>query len=295
MVVVREKKTAYGAYYYLEHTFRKKGKVHKTEKYLGKSLPKNLEEMKKEFLFELYSEKWFDVFDKIKTAYGTEHRAMPVSVKQKELETFVIKFTYDTNRIEGSKLTLRETANLLENGITPSNKPISDVKEAEKHREVFFEAINYKKDLKLNSVLQWHLHLFNETKPKLAGKLREYQVAISGSRFLPPSPIEVYPLTQEFFKWYEKSKNKLHPVQLAALVHLKFVTIHPFGDGNGRISRLLMNFVLNKCGFPLLDIPYENRNSYYNALERAQVKKDESIFLNWFFKKYKKENQKYLK
>ena len=83
-------------------------------------------------------------------------------------------------------------------------------------------------------------------------------------------------------------------VELAALVHLKFVTIHPFSDGNGRISRLMMNFVLHKHGFPMLDIPYEKRTGYYNALERSQVKKNDLIFLQWFFKKYADSQKRYL-
>ena len=100
-------------------------------------------------------------------------------------------------------------------------------------------------------------------------------------------------MLREFFKWYSKNKVSLHPVELAALVHLKLVTIHPFADGNGRISRLMMNLILNNNKFPMLNIRYEKRGSYYTALERAQVKKDESIFLNWFFKRYFAENKGY--
>jgi Fic family protein len=69
---------------------------------------------------------------------------------------------------------------------------------------------------------------------------------------------------------------------------------NPFADGNGRISRLLMNFVLHKHGFPMLNIPYEKRAGYYGALERAQTKKEEGIFLNWLFKRYLKENGRHL-
>jgi len=87
----------------------------------------------------------------------------------------------------------------------------------------------------------------------------------------------------------------MHAVELAALVHLKLVTIHPFADGNGRISRLMMNFVLNKHGFPMLNIPYEKRAGYYGALERSQTKKEDSIFLQWLFKRYLKEHSKFLK
>lgn len=93
-------------------------------------------------------------------------------------------------------------------------------------------------------------------------------------------------MLQEFFRWYSKNKNKIHPVELAALVHLKFVTIHPFADGNGRISRLIMNFILHKKGYPMLDIKYERRNRYYTALERSQIKKTENTFVQWFMRRY---------
>jgi len=73
------------------------------------------------------------------------------------------------------------------------------------------------------------------------------------------------------------------------------VTIHPFADGNGRISRLIMNFILNKMGYPMLDIPYEGRSSYYNALERSNLKDEDGIFLQWLMKRYIKEYKRYLR
>lgn len=295
MATVRKKKVGKEEYYYLEHSFRENGSIAKKEKYLGKTLPKNIDEIKRRFLSEIYAEKWFSQFDKIKSRYSEEKKMMPVSAIEKEKESFMIKFTYDTNRIEGSTLTLRETADLLEKGITPASKPLRDVKEAEAHKSAFYEMIGYKKDLSLQTVLYFHKQLLDSTKPDIAGKIRQHQVAIAGSRFMPPFPAEVYPMLTDFFKWYGKNKGILHPVELAALVHLKLVTIHPFADGNGRISRLMMNFILYKHDFPMLNIPYEKRGSYYNALERAQVKKDESIFLLWFFKKYMNESSKYLK
>jgi len=295
MVIIRKKVIGKQAYYYLEHTIRKGKKVEKREKYIGKILPKNIEEIKKEFLSEIYKEKWYPLFEKIKINFSKEFRKMPKAAKEKEIETFSIKLTYNTQRIEGSKLTLRETADLLERGIAPKAKPLHDIKEAEAHQKIFYEMLNYKKDLSLQIILYWHKKLFEASKPEIAGKIRNHQVAISGSRFVPPFPAEIYPMLKEFFSWYEKNKNKIHPVELAALAHLKFVTIHPFTDGNGRISRLIMNFILHKHGYPLLDIQYENRSSYYNALERAQIKKMDGIFLRWFFKRYVKEHQRYLK
>ncbi|MGA2971223.1 MAG: Fic family protein [Candidatus Bathyarchaeia archaeon] len=294
MVTVRKRVIGGRTYYYLEHSVRMNGRVEKKATYLGKALPKNVEEIKKDFLHSIYEERWFKTFDSIRRNFAKERRLMPKSAGEEELRKFSVRFTYDTQRIEGSVLTLRETANLLEIGVTPLGKPVQDIKEAEAHQKILYEILRFHKDLSLQTILYWHKRLFESTKKDIAGRIRQHQVAISGSKFVPPSPAEVYPLLREFFKWYEGSKKKLHPVELAALVHLKFVTIHPFADGNGRISRLIMNFVLNKQSLPMLNIPYKNRNSYYNALERSQVKRQDSIFLQWLFKRYVKEDTRYI-
>ncbi|MBI4141017.1 Fic family protein [Candidatus Woesearchaeota archaeon] len=295
MVTIRKRNVGKQTYYYLEHTIRKDGKIEKREHYLGKQLPDDIENLKKEFLNQLYQERWFPVLDKIKQAFIQEVKQTPMSSREEEIKKFSIHFTYDTQRIEGSTLSLRETADLLERGITPKAKPIRDVKEAEAHKALFDEMLKTKKDLSYQLVLYWHKKLLNDTKQDIAGKIRQHQVAMSGSKFLPPSPVEVYPLLQDFFKWYNQNKLKLNPVILAALVHLKFVTIHPFGDGNGRISRILMNFVLHKKNYPLLNIHYEGRAGYYTALERAQIKKMDFIFVQWFIKKYIKEQKHILR
>ena len=290
---IKKKLLKGNAYYYLEHSMRKGKKVQKKEKYLGREIPFDIEKIKKDFVGEFYQEKWYADVDKIKKNFSKKQKDLPKSIKEKQLQNFAIRFTYDTQRIEGSTLTLMETADLLEKGIAPKSKPMKDVQEAEAHRDLFYEILKFKKELTLQVVLDWHWKLFNKTKPDISGKIRKYQVGIVGSKFMPPSPVEVYPLLTEFFKWYKKN-DKIHPIELAALVHLKLVTIHPFGDGNGRITRLVMNFVLNGKKYPLFDIPYEKRNGYYNALERSQDKKDDKIFLQWFVKRYIKEYKSYL-
>jgi len=295
MVILKKKVLKEKTYYYLEHSTREGKKVQKKEIYLGTKIPTDIDKIKKNFLDRIYREKWYIDIDRIKQSFYKEQRTIPKSVKEKELQNFVTRFTYDTQRIEGSPLTRRETADLLERGITPKSKPMRDVHEAEAHRDLFYEILKSKKELSLQTILDWHWNLFRLTKPDMAGKIRKYPVAISGSKFMPPSPIKVHPMLTEYFKWYHKNKNKLHPVELAALAHLKFVTIHPFGDGNGRITRLIMNFILNRKNYPMLDIPYEGRNSYYNALERSQMKKEERIFLQWLVKRYIKEYRRFLR
>lgn len=295
MVILKKKVLKKQTYYYLEHSIRKGKKVKKKELYLGRKIPSNIEEIKKNFLGDIYKVKWYSDIDRIKERFSKEYRLMPKSSREKQIQNFAIRFTYDTQRIEGSTLTHRETADLLEKGITPKNKPLPDVKEAEAHRDLFYEILKIKKDISHQLILEWHWKLFRLTKSDIAGKIRKHQVSIGGSKFMPPSPVKVYPMLTEFFHWYNKNKNKLHPVELAALAHLKFVTIHPFDDGNGRISRLIINFILKRANYPMLDIPYEGRNSYYNALERSQLKKDDRIFLLWLVKKYIKEYKRYLK
>lgn len=294
MVIVKKKVLKGQTYYYLEHSIRVNGRVRPKIIYLGRKIPKDIDEIKKRFLDDISSKTWQTDVEKIRQNYSQNQRAMPKSVKEKELEIFTINFTYDTQRIEGSTLTRKETADLLEKGIAPKNKPMMDAQEAQAHRDLFLKILKSRKDLSLQEITDWHWELFNKTKLDMAGKIRKYQVAIRGSKFMPPPPVEVYPMLAEFFKWYGNNKNKLHPIELAALTHLKFVTIHPFGDGNGRISRLIMNFILSKKKYPMLDIPYEKRNSYYNALERSQIKKEDRIFLQWFIKRYIKEYKRYL-
>ena len=282
-------------YFYLVHSYRDGKTVKKKQLYLGVSVPEDIENKKKELMHEFYKEKFLNNIEKIKKNFNANYKLMPKSAKEKSKENFAIKFTYNSQKIEGSTLTLKETANLLENGISPGSKPLRDAKEAEAHKKVFFEMLDHDKNMNLQTVLKWHLELMHDTKKDIAGRIRNHDVGIAQSKFIPPMHIELDTLLKEFFDWYNKEKKKIHPVELAALVHLKFVTIHPFSDGNGRISRLMMNFILKDNNFPLLDIQYIKRNSYYNALERSQVNKDDNIFIQWFFRRYLAEYKKYLK
>ncbi|PIW33479.1 MAG: hypothetical protein COW27_00485 [Nitrosopumilales archaeon CG15_BIG_FIL_POST_REV_8_21_14_020_37_12] len=293
MVNVVKRRKGNQDYYYLYHD-SKKGTRKQHEVYLGKVIPEDIEERKKEFALEIEREEWLPALEKIHKNYKKEQNKIPPSIQEKNLKAFSVKFTYNTQRIEGSTLTLKDTILLLEDGLTPSNRPSKDIKETEIHQKLFLEVIKQKEDLSLNVVKKWHKRLFAQTKPDIAGLLRDYDVGIGGSKFMPPSHTSVNLLVNGFFKWYNTNKNKLNPVELASLAHLKFVTIHPFGDGNGRTTRLMMNHVLNKFDYPLLDIDYNDRRSYYNALEKSQTRDDELPFLKWFMKRYLKTYKNYL-
>ena len=293
MVNVVKRRKGNQDYYYLYHD-SKKGKRKQREVYLGKVIPKDIEEQKKNFAMEIEREKWIPELEKIHENFKNAQKNIPKSIQEKNIKSFSVKFTYNTQRIEGSTLTLKDTALLLEYGLSPSNRPNNDIKETELHQKLFLKIIKQKNDLSLVLVKKWHKELFAQTKPDITGLLRDYDVRISQSKFIPPPHTSVNLLVSGFFTWYNANKKKLNPVELAALVHLKFVTIHPFGDGNGRTTRLMINHVLNTFDYPLLDIDYTDRRSYYTALEKSQTKDDDLPFLQWFMKRYLKTHKKLL-
>lgn len=291
MVSIIKRKKGNNNYYYLKHTTRKRQK----EKYLGITIPKNIEEIKREFLLDFYREEWIPQLEEIFKYNKKSQKQIPKSISKKLLESFSVDFTYHSQKIEGSTLTLRETANILVDGITPSQKPQSDMIEAKQHQKIFFEMLEHKKKITLDTILYWHEKLFEQTDTNIAGRIRRYPIEARGSKFEFPFWDEVPGLLKEFFRWYDKNKDKIHSVELAALVHFKFVSIHPFGDGNGRISRLLMNCVLDEEKYPMVIIEYKDRLAYYSMLEKSQLENNPFYFVRWFVNLYIKKNQKLIK
>src|SRR3989344_6888038 len=104
MVFITKRKSGNTEYYYLGHSVKDGKGVEKIVKYLGKKIPRDIDSIKKNFLFEIYKKKWFEKFDLIKKNFGKELSKLPKEIKEKRVEQFAIKFTYNTNRIEGSTL-----------------------------------------------------------------------------------------------------------------------------------------------------------------------------------------------
>jgi Fic family protein len=274
MRIVRKKKGK-EIYYYLQHTFRENGKVKAKEVYLGKSIPKNIEEIKQNFSKEL-KKNLYEKFEKIKQNFQSEWKRIPESVRKKQLEEISIAFTYNTNAIEGSTITLEEAREIIHDKISP-NKPLRDVKETEAHSKVFLEMLESKERISNELLLRWHQEIFKEVKPDISGKYRDYLVRV-GSH-LAHDWQEVKELMNKLIIFI--SKSELHPIELSAVAHFRFEKIHPFGDGNGRIGRLLLNYILWRAGYPMLIIEYKNRKSYYKAFQ-----KDETHFVSYLIKRY---------
>lgn len=195
-----------------------------------------------------------------------------------------LEYTFESNRIEGNTLTLRETDLVINEGLTISGKSMREHLEAINH----VEAITYIKQLMernfpLNEreLLSVHNLILRGIIPEDAGRYRRVQVMIKGSSHMPPQPFIVAKEMEDYFIWYEENKSKTHPVVLAAEMHERLVTIHPFIDGNGRTSRLIMNLILLQNGYVIANIKgdYETRMNYYKTLETAQTSNNKEDFL----------------
>ena len=210
-----------------------------------------------------------------------------------------LEYTFESNRIEGNTLTLRETDLVINEGLTISGKSMREHLEAINHQE----AIGYikhlmEKNTSLNEreVLSIHNLILRGINPEDAGRYRQVQVMIKGSSHLPPQPFLVSKEMEEFFIWYETNKKGMHPIVLAAEMHERIVTIHPFIDGNGRTSRLIMNLILLQNGYVIANIKgdYDTRMQYYNALETAQTKNNKEDFLLFVAQIEKESLERYL-
>lgn len=271
-----KRKSGNKEYFYLQHSFRRKEKVITKERYLGSELPKNINKIIISFKKEVQD----DVnkkLESIKKGFQKEWGKIPESIKNKELEEISIAFTYNTNAIEGSTITLEEAREIIHDKISP-NKPMRDVRETEAHSKVFLKMLELKDKITNNVLLKWHKDIFGETKPDIAGEYRDYLVRVGS--YLAPDWQEVKKMTNELIEFINKSK-KMNAVELSARAHYKFEKIHPFGDGNGRIGRLIMNSILWHSGYPMLIIEYKKRASYYRALQ-----KDEDAFVSYFIRRY---------
>lgn len=201
-------------------------------------------------------------------------RPLPPEMVLKLREQFAIEMTYNSNAIEGNKLTLKETYLVINEGITIKGKSLRDHLEAKDHYEALhylYELIEHKKQITFSEVLIRNLQqlVIKDTEPKEAGSYRKGNVIITGSSHRPPDAFEVSSLMHKLLDWIRENRNKLHSIELAAIVHHKLVFIHPFFDGNGRTARLVMNVLLMQKGYPLVVILKNDRKKYYDTLEKA--------------------------
>lgn len=202
------------------------------------------------------------------------HRPLPPALAENLNEWFRIELTYTSNAIEGNTLTRRETALVVEKGITVGGKSLAEHLEATNHAEAldWIKTLTKRKphQISVNEILQIHNLILKGIDDAHTGHFRRVPARVSGSTAIFPNPHKVPDLMDAFCDWL-KTKPRLHPVELAAEVHYRLVTIHPFVDGNGRTARILMNLVLMMLGLPPAIIRKRDRLAYITALETAQT------------------------
>jgi len=272
-------------YYYLVKSVRITPiKAKKLRIFLGREIPKQEElqkyfvELEKRTIEAQYHAKWLppglvervdDLSASITVFHKTPSNALP--------KDFMVRYTYNTNAIEGNRLTLRQTALVLSDRIAPEGARADDVIEALNAVDAWNFIKSYRGRLNKAFVCKVQYEITKNTSCRIQGSYRDGEVRISGSEHIPPKPGKVPKLLEELFKEFYNQKKALHPIELATFLHNSFVNIHPFTDGNGRTSRLLMNWIMLRNKLPPVIIEVTNKEQYYNAIEAAD-KRDQKPF-----------------
>ncbi|MDR1153205.1 MAG: Fic family protein [Bacteroidales bacterium] len=213
---------------------------------------------------------------------------------------FEMEYTFESNRIEGNTLTLQETALIVSEGVTIGGKSMREHLEAINHAQ----AIEYIKeiatadmDITERTVKEIHALILHGINREQAGRYRNMPVMIVGSRHTPPQPYLIASQMEQFIRDYNSLQNKgMHPVLIAAFLHDELVKIHPFIDGNGRTSRLLMNLHLLSKGYTITTLKGDNeaKQAYYTSLEQSHVDNDRWPFHLLVANAVKQSLEKYL-
>lgn len=222
------------------------------------------------FIIDL-DDDYFDEVDSLKKKLDSK-RPIPKETLKSLRESINLEWTYNSNGIEGNTLTLRETQVVLE-GITVGGKSIKEHLEAINHEKAILFLDDLVKDNE--PISEWnikniHQLILKDIDNENAGRYRKENVTIKGATHIPPDYLKVPELMEKLILTYN-TWNEYHPIIQAALLHGELVKIHPFVDGNGRTSRLLMNLDLMNSGYNPVIIKKESRLKYYEALDKAHT------------------------
>ena len=231
-----------------------------------------------EFKFDL-PDNYFDKVDKLNKELNSKRPISKETLKSLK-ESINLEWTYNSNGIEGNTLTLRETQVVLE-GITVGGKSLKEHLEAINHEQAILfldDLIKDKEPITEWNIKNIHQLVLKEIDDDNVGKYRDENVKIKGATHIPPDYLIVPELMEKLIINYEDWK-KYHPIIRAALLHGELVKIHPFVDGNGRTSRLVMNLSLMNSGYLPVIVKKEKRLEYYNALDKAHTTGDYTDFV----------------
>lgn len=222
----------------------------------------------------------FSYIDLLKKSID-QYRPFPKKLLDSLHEKLIVEWTYHSNAIEGNTLTMSETKAVLE-GITIGGKTMVEHLETINHRDAILfieDIVSHDEPLSEWNIKNIHALILKQIDNLNAGKYRNENVVISGAKHIPPKHYEVGDLMQKLIIEYHNEWLEYHQIVRATLLHGEFVKIHPFIDGNGRTSRLLLNFELMKNGYTPIIIKNENRARYYDVLDHAHTTMDYAPFI----------------
>ena len=202
---------------------------------------------------------------------------------EKLQEAWDTQYTYESNRIEGNTLTLRETSLIVNDGISVGGKALREILEAINHHaavKIMREMAEKRQKLDVRTLLKLHQTVLRTIDDRNAGFFRDVHVGIKGTTKIFPTPVKVPDLIDACFRDFETDSQTLHPLLTAARLHHRLVHIHPFSDGNGRTSRLMQNLHLLQNGFVVANLKGEDSNKivYYDALDAADAENYEPLY-----------------
>ncbi|MAH03625.1 cell filamentation protein Fic [Candidatus Pacearchaeota archaeon] len=293
--------------YYLVHSFRENNKIHKIRKFLGKNITKKELERrekiaKKIILEEINSYKIIEDPLKVNLTkkeiefienLTKKEKLNIIHLSEKQWILFSELFTYNTNAIEGSRLTEKEVKQILEKNKTPKGASKEDVEETYGLNKAIQFVRNTKEHLSIELIEKLHKIVFKKSKD-FAGKFRkkgEEVVVMDGTGKIVHHGAHqerIIFLLKELVDWYNQNKSKYPALILATVVHNQFENIHPFADGNGRVGRLLLNNILIKNRLPPININLDNRFEYYKTLQEYENNNNLRPTIDLIIKEYKK-------
>lgn len=267
---------------YLVYNKRENGKFKKKSRFIGEGnfSKEKIQLLKEEFEKELkkensvfLSKEQVEEIENLREAYAKKLGKFSREEFEKFEKAFFTELTYNSNAIEGNSLSLQETSLVINENLAPEGKTIREVYEARNHLEAIKFLKSWKKDLTEELILKIHAIILKDISGRFAGRYRENPVRVLGSDAKFPDYEKVPQLVKNLVYWYDLNKRKMHPFELAVVFSMKLVSIHPFVDGNGRISRLLMNFILLKNKYPWINVYMKQRANYLKAVRQANDEK----------------------
>lgn len=294
---IEKRKQGNNTKYYLSHSYRVGKKTRKIRHYLGLNLTEEKieerrEEAEKEIMQQMQAKTDLLKFSLTKkeierlNEYDKDVEIVHLDVDG--WKAFTEKFVFNTNAIEGSSVTPEEVHDLLRHNEDATN---SDEMEALNVAKAVEFIQNTDEELSLELITRLHRICFEGSK-SFTGKLRDVEVVIRNAygeivhQGIPKE--EIKRELEDMAGWYRDNSDELKPLVLAALIHNQFEYIHPFEDGNGRVGRLLLNYVLLKHGYPPINILFEDRGRYYYCLQQYSKKNSLEETLEFLVEQYRK-------